>query len=87
MCQTLGYWLLWQMGTEDFPPSFSRVHMTVVKDPVQAQILAEEILTLLQKEAIVRINSSEQLARFYSKCFLVPKKDGGLHPILGLTRS
>lgn len=46
----------------------------------------EEISTFLQKEAIVRVNSSEQLTGFgfYSKYFIIPKKDGGLCPILGL---
>ncbi len=66
------------------PPTFSGVHMTMVKDPVQAQILANEITTLMQKKAIVRISTSKQLTGFYSKYFLVPKKDGGLRPILDL---
>ncbi len=66
------------------PPTFSGVHMTMVKDPVQAQILANEITTLMQKKAIVQISTSKQLTGFYSKYFLVPKKDGGLRPILDL---
>lgn len=67
-------------------PPFSRVLMTVVKDPVQAQVLAEEVLTLLQKEAIMKVDASEQLAGFYSMYFLIPKKDAGLRPILDLRR-
>ncbi len=66
------------------PPTFSGVHMTMVKDSVQAQILANEITTLRQKKAIVRISTGKQLTGFYSKYFLVPKKDGGLRPILDL---
>ena len=66
------------------PPPFTGVHMTTVKDPVQAQVLAAEVATLLQKEAIVRVDASEQHAGFYSKYFLVSKKDGGLRPILDL---
>ncbi len=58
--------------------------MTMVKDPVQAQILANEITTLMQKKAIVQISTSKQLTGFYSKYVLVPKKDGGLRPILDL---
>ena len=58
--------------------------MTVVKDRVQAQVLAAEIATLLQKKAIVKVDFSEQHAGFYSKYFLIPKKDGGLRPILDL---
>ena len=68
------------------PPPFSRVHMTIVRDPAQAQILAEEILALLQKDAISRVAPDEQLAGFYSTYFLVPKKDGGIRPILDLRR-
>ncbi len=49
------------------PPSFSGVHMTIVKDPVQAQILTNEITNLLLKKAIVQISTSEQLTGFYSK--------------------
>ena len=41
--------------------------MTMVKDPVQAEILNREILTLLEKEAVERVGSDEQLAGFYSK--------------------
>lgn len=45
--------------------------MTMVRDPVQAQVLAKEILTLLQNE-------------HYESTKKVPKKDGGLRPILDL---
>lgn len=68
------------------PPPFSRVRMTLVRDPVQAQFLKREILILLQKDAIMKVDPSEQLAGFYSTYFLVPKKDGGLRPILDLRR-
>ena len=66
--------------------SFSGFHPTTVKDPVQANILAEEVATLLQKGAITRVSTSVQQAGFYSIYFLVPKKDGGLRPILDLRR-
>ncbi len=65
-------------------PTFSGVYMTMVKDPVQANILANKFTTLMQKKAIVQISTSKQLTGFYSKYFLVPKKDGGLRPILDL---
>lgn len=68
------------------PPPFSGVLPTIVKDPVQANILAEEVATLLQKNAIKKVSTSEQQAGFYSIYFLVPKKDGGLRPILDLRR-
>ncbi|XP_078243361.1 uncharacterized protein LOC144587247 [Pogona vitticeps] len=47
-------------------------------------ILEEEILTLLQKGAIQKVSSEDVLDGFYSRYFLVPKKDGGLRPILDL---
>ncbi len=56
----------------------------MAKDPVQAQILANEITTLMHKKAIFQISTSRSLTGFYSKYFLVPKKDGGLRPILDL---
>ncbi|KAI2648570.1 Gag-Pol polyprotein [Labeo rohita] len=37
-----------------------------------------------RKEAIVQVSTSKQPTGFYSKYFLVPKKDGGLRPILDL---
>ncbi|XP_071400930.1 LOW QUALITY PROTEIN: uncharacterized protein [Centroberyx affinis] len=67
------------------PPPFSRVRMTLVRDPVQATVLAEEVATLLQKDAIVKVSPSEQRIGFYSMYFLVPKK-GGLRPVLDLRR-
>lgn len=47
-------------------PPFSRVRMTMVRDPVQAQVLAEKILTLLLKGVIKKIDPDEQLTGFYS---------------------
>ncbi len=46
--------------------------MTVVKDPVQAQILAEETLTFLQREAIMRVDSSTMGSAPHTSSF--PKK-------------
>jgi len=66
------------------PPSFSGIHLTVVKNPVQAEILSKEIAALLRKKAITQLQPNEQHTGFYSNYFLVPKKDGGLRPILDL---
>lgn len=52
--------------------ALSKVLLTTVKDSVQANILAE------------KVDAGEQQASFYSVYFLVPKKDGGLRPILDL---
>lgn len=46
--------------------------------------MSEEIAILLQKKVIVKVRPSEQQAGFYSTYFLVPKKDGGIRPILDL---
>ena len=60
--------------------------MTVVRDPVQAGALAEEVATLLQKGAITKVSQSDQKAGFYSMYFLVPKKDGSFRSVLDLRR-
>ena len=47
-------------------------------------ILEEEILTLLAKQAIQKVSNRDIQNGFYSRHFTVPKKDGGLQPILDL---
>ncbi len=44
--------------------------------------MEQEVDTLLRKEAIEVVPPHE--SRFYSRYFVVPKKDGGLRPILDL---
>lgn len=66
------------------PPGFNGVKMTIVGDPAQADILRREIGTLLEKGAIVPVEKTTQEGGFYSIYFLVPKKDGGLRPVLDL---
>ncbi|XDV15183.1 hypothetical protein PO909_015313 [Leuciscus waleckii] len=46
--------------------------------------MRQEVLSLLEKGAIERVPPSEQESGFYSRYFVVPKKDGGLRPILDL---
>ncbi|KAL0186793.1 hypothetical protein M9458_018463, partial [Cirrhinus mrigala] len=46
--------------------------------PEQGLVMEQEVATLLGKEAIDRESG------FYSRYFIVPKKDGGLRPILDL---
>lgn len=88
--QTVDTWVLetvargYRLQFRQRPPPFTRVRMTTVTDPVQADCLAEEIKTLLEKEAITEVSMSVQQAGFYSTYFLIPKKDGGLRPILDL---
>ncbi|KAI2644567.1 Transposon Ty3-G Gag-Pol polyprotein [Labeo rohita] len=71
------------------PPRFNGVVFTSVK-PELMHVLSQELQTLLSKEAIEHVPLPEIESGYYSRYFLVPKKDGGLRPILdlrGLNRS
>ncbi|XP_039904294.1 uncharacterized protein LOC120744181 [Simochromis diagramma] len=65
------------------PPRFHRVIFSLAKGE-SARILQEEITTLLSKGAVRDIPQEQSQCGFYSKYFLVPKKGGGLRPILDL---
>ncbi len=65
------------------PPRFNGVVSTLV-DPGQALILGREVDTLLRKEAIEKVPPHERESGFDSWYLIVPKKDGGLRPILDL---
>ncbi len=65
------------------PPKFNGVLETSVA--VQnAPVLREEIAVLLAKDAIEPVPPAEMRQGFYSPYFIVPKKAGGLRPILDL---
>ncbi len=65
------------------PPPFKEVFLTLV-GPKQALVLEQEVNTLLRKEAIEVVPPLDRESGFYSRYFIVPKKDGGLCPILDL---
>ncbi len=65
------------------PPQFNGVNSTLV-GPEQALVMEQEVNTLLRKEAIEVAPPHERESGFYSRYFIVPKKDGGLRPILDL---
>ena len=65
------------------PPRFSGVLRTVV-GPEQSLVMEQEVTTLLQKGAIERVPPPSRESGYYSRYFIVPKKDGGLRPILDL---
>ncbi len=49
-----------------------------------APILRAEIAVLLAKDAIEPVPPADMRSGFYSRYFIVPKKSGGLRPILDL---
>ncbi|KAL0204539.1 hypothetical protein M9458_002557, partial [Cirrhinus mrigala] len=65
------------------PPPFNGVFPTVVS-PEQGLVMGQEVATLLRKEAIEVVPPHDRESGFYSRYFIVPKKDGGLRPILDL---
>ncbi|KAL0186640.1 hypothetical protein M9458_018310, partial [Cirrhinus mrigala] len=65
------------------PPKFRGVLTTSVQGPNTA-VLRAEIAVLLAKGAIESVPSAEMKKGFYSPYFIVPKKGGGLRPILDL---
>ncbi len=67
------------------PPHFSGVVSTSVQGE-NARVLRSEVMTLLEKGAIEMVSPALSESGFYSRYFLVPKKDGGLRPILDLKR-
>ncbi len=52
----------------------------------KASVLQQELFSLLQKGAIEEVPQSDIERGFFSRYFLVPKRDGGLRPILDLRR-
>ncbi len=68
------------------PPRFDGVHLTVVNSASKASVLQQELSSLLQKGAIQEVPQLDVERGFFSRYFLVPKRDGGLRPILDLRR-
>jgi hypothetical protein len=67
-----------QAAVRYHPLKLGRVVWTAV-DPVQGQVLEQQVNLLLVKEAIERVPLPDRESGFYSRYFIVPKKDGGLH--------
>ncbi|XP_056608266.1 uncharacterized protein LOC130425869 [Triplophysa dalaica] len=65
------------------PPRFSGV-VPSLTSAQNAPVLRQEIGSLLAKGAIERVPPNERESGFYSRYFVVPKRDGGLRPILDL---
>ncbi len=60
------------------PPRFNGVVQSLTL-PRNAQVLKQEVYNLLEKGAIEKVPQSERESRFYSRYFVVPKRD--LRPI------
>ncbi len=65
------------------PSRFNGVVQSLTS-PRNAQALRQEIGCLLEKGAVERVPPHELESGFYSRYFVVPKRDGGLRPILDL---
>ncbi len=68
------------------PPRFDGDHLTVVNSASKASVLQQELSSLLHKGAIEEVPQLDIERGFFSRYFLVPKRDGGLRPILDLRR-
>ncbi len=64
-------------------PRFRGVLATTVCSE-NTQVLCAEVMNLLEKGAIEIVPPAQSESGFYSRYFLVPKKEGGMQPILDL---
>ncbi len=64
-------------------PCFNGVAQSLTL-PQNALVLRQELCKLLEKGAIERVPAGKLESGFYSRYFVVSKRDGGLHPILDL---
>ncbi len=65
------------------PPKFRGIRFTSVK-PADAPVLRAEIAVLPAKDAIEPVPPADMRSGLFSPDFIVPKKGGGLRPILNL---
>ncbi len=85
----ISHWVLqtiekgYQIQFGSRPPRFVGILSTKVA-PQQVLVMEQEIKALLEKGAIEYVSHSNRETGFYSWYFIVPKKDGGLRPILDL---
>ena len=79
-CVGLGYKNCNRAST---PPRFNGILQSQARGE-KAQVLQEEITSLRNKRAIRVVPPEKNQSGFYSRYFLVPKKGGGLRPILDL---
>ena len=67
------------------PPRFNGIVETILSSQEHCLALQSELQELLGKNAISKVPEGEETQGFYSRYFLVPKKTGGVRPILDLS--
>ncbi|KAI2644980.1 Transposon Ty3-G Gag-Pol polyprotein [Labeo rohita] len=83
-------WLIWTVRLgyaiqfTRRPPRFRGILFISVHSDTDASVLHAEIAVLLAKDTIEPVPSAKMKLGFYSPYFIVPKKNGGLRPILDL---
>ncbi|KAI2645630.1 Transposon Ty3-I Gag-Pol polyprotein [Labeo rohita] len=81
---SLSRWLIRMIQYARRPPKFRGVLFTSVRSDTDASVLRAENAVLLAKDAIEPVPPAEMKSGFYSPYFIVPRKSGGLQPILDL---
>ena len=67
------------------PPAFRGILSTDWRsDLTSKQCITEEVNSLLEKGAIESVSNEQAHEGFYSRIFLIPKKGGGMRPILNV---
>ena len=67
------------------PLSDSPIPMSQTSDKEKFRLLSEEVQSLLLKSVIEEIPPTQSTPGFYSRLFLVPKKTGGMRPVIDLS--
>jgi hypothetical protein len=67
------------------PLSDSPIPMSQTSDKEKFRLLSEEVQSLLLKRVIEEIPLTQLTPGFYSRLFLVPKKTGGMRPVIDLS--
>ena len=67
------------------PLSDSPIPMSQTSDKEKFRLLSEEVQSLLLKRVTEEIPPTQSTPGFYSRLFLVPKKTGGMRPVIDLS--
>jgi hypothetical protein len=67
------------------PLSDSPIPMSQTSDKEKFRLLSEEVRSLLLKRVIEEIPLTQLIPGFYSRLFLIPKKTGGMRPVIDLS--